>query len=104
MVNISEATFYAWKASDAEFFEAIERAKEGRVAFLLSTIIAASKRSWQAAAWLLERTLPQRFSRSVKVAGDPDGAPVNVDMTTLSTDELRRMIKHTDESGAKTSS
>lgn len=40
----------------------------------LETIAAASKKSWQAAAWLLERTRPERYALIKRVETGPPGA------------------------------
>lgn len=54
-----------------EFAEALEKAQGGFIDANLRIIRAAAKKTWQAAAWLLERTRPQEFSRSVvRVEGE----------------------------------
>ena len=54
-----------------EFAEALEKAQGGFIDANLRIIRKAAKKTWQAAAWLLERTRPQEFSRSVvRVEGE----------------------------------
>ncbi|MHA2264310.1 MAG: helix-turn-helix domain-containing protein [Candidatus Thorarchaeota archaeon] len=69
-VGITRATFYRWirlgrkeqSGPHYEFYLAVEKAKAlGEVA-LLQTIKRASARTWQAAAWILERSRPERYS------------------------------------------
>lgn len=70
-VGISRATFYRWirlgkDEKDGEYFDfylAVEQAKaEGEVALLKTIKDASNNRQWQAAAWILERSRPERYS------------------------------------------
>jgi len=72
-VGISTGSFYRWMRegkklppeSDSlyrKFYDAIERAKAKGEVRLLRVIKTASSRSWQAAAWILERSRPQRWA------------------------------------------
>lgn len=74
--GIARQTAYAWlKAADRGderyygFRDAILQA-QGEAEELLVTLVrkAAEYRSWQAAAWLLERRFPARWSRRSEVA------------------------------------
>ncbi len=60
--GISYETFLQWQQKYPEFSEDIEKAdalcKQTRVA----TILVASKKSWQAAAWYLERRYKDEFA------------------------------------------
>jgi hypothetical protein len=75
-VGVSEATWYSW-LKDAregekpsplktEFLDAIERATAEAEKKYVAVIEDASKQSWQAAAWWLERKLPKRWARTDK--------------------------------------
>lgn len=68
--GITRQTFYRWIRQGKEdkegiyfdFYQAVEVAKaEGEVA-LLGVIKKASSRAWTAAAWMLERSRPQRWA------------------------------------------
>lgn len=59
----------------AEFADAVEKARAGAVVANLAVIrTAAQKGNWQAAAWFLERTKPEKYGRFQRPAGgsDPD--------------------------------
>src|SRR4051812_3365849 len=70
--GISQATFYAWmargesgKRADAPFVDFRDAVEQGRAeaeAVLVTRIAkAAANGSWSAAAWLLERSHPERW-------------------------------------------
>lgn len=78
MVGISEATLYNWiaKASklkkqtpdNAIYFELLESLKRAEArfrAYHISVINNASRRNWQASAWMLERRYPNEYGRKV---------------------------------------
>lgn len=91
--GVHEATFYRWMAEGAkedaaplyrEFREAVEEAKAAAEVGALLQIRAAAADDWKAAAWFLERTRPDRYSRRVEHAG-PGGGPVHVRTETIET-------------------
>lgn len=98
--GISSTTFYKWMAlgegNDAkdpykEFREAVENARataEVRNIGLIQQ--AANNGTWQAAAWFLERTAPNRWGRrsALEVTG-AEGGPVKLD---ISIDELEAKV------------
>ena len=59
--GISERTLYAWKADGEkpQFLQAVQKASAVAELDMLETIHDASKKQWQAAAWLLERKWPE---------------------------------------------
>lgn len=73
--GISEAVYYKWMKQGREgddryieFLEAIEKARADAVLINLGVIRkAAMNGQWQAAAWWLERVLPQQFARRTTV-------------------------------------
>ncbi len=84
-VGISESTFFKWKrgeiparitdgmsdeetkAAKVQFLQAIKKA-ESRAEIKYATILQdAAPANWQAAAWWLERRLPERYRAQVKV-------------------------------------
>lgn len=80
--GISRATFYAWlkraeskRAADRpyrEFAAAVEQAQAEAEARLVVLISRAGAKSWQAAAWLLERQHPERWGRPSERTRDDD--------------------------------
>lgn len=56
-----------------EFADAVEKARAGAVITNLAIIrTAAQKGSWQAAAWWLERTAPEKYGRFQRPAADAE--------------------------------
>lgn len=98
--GIGSATFYKWMALGdgdtaespyKEFREAVESARavaEVRNIGLIQQ--AANNGTWQAAAWYLERTAPNRWGRrsALEVTG-AEGGPVRID---VSIDELETKV------------
>jgi hypothetical protein len=76
VAGIHDATFYNWikwgeaqkKGRYFEFFEAVKKAEAEGEAALIATINVASKDTWQAAAWILERKYPDRWGRKDALA------------------------------------
>jgi transposase len=73
--GIDESTFYDWmrrgkKGEEpfAQFAQSVKAAKRERVQALCEQI--SSDPTWQAKAWLLERTDPKRFGRNDRVKLD----------------------------------
>jgi len=69
LVGVHPGTLSEWcqrgregKKPYAEFNEALKRAESRSIAVDLETIRKASKQTWQAAAWRLERLHPDLFS------------------------------------------
>ena len=75
LVGIGPRTFHAWmergRDGDPEytqFQQAIEKARAGAVQSYLEVIhTAAQNGTWQAAAWWLERVLPEQYGRKTTV-------------------------------------
>lgn len=92
--GVDESTFYRWMQKGADpdapaiyrdFRQAVETARsqaEVRAVALINQ--AAQNGTWQAAAWYLERSHPQRWGRfqRTEVTGR-DGGPVEVDVAVL---------------------
>ncbi len=75
-VGIDVATFYRWRSIGKtqksgifhDFYEATKKARaQGRLRALLQIQKAANIGTWQAAAWLLERTDPAHYAPRVRV-------------------------------------
>lgn len=103
--GINSATYYRWmqKAEDGtspycEFREAVKEAQAAAESHAVTTIRkAAMDGTWQAAAWYLERSKPERWRRreNVEVTGK-DGGPVQQEivegMTVRRARELLREL------------
>lgn len=63
-----------------EFHAAYKKARADAEIEAIGVIRAASQRSWQAAAWYLERSHPERWGRSqrIQVEQDPENAPITL--------------------------
>lgn len=90
-VGISNGTFYLWmdkgkkakKGQYKEFYEEVEKAKGEFVARNVAIIQKAGMDgTWQASAWLLERTHPEEFAkRDIEVNMTQNNVEVNVNET-----------------------
>ena len=91
LCNIGESTLYEWLGKHPEFAERLKEAEEKAEAVNLDYIRKAREKSWVAAAWLLERRFPERYSlvKRHELSG-PGGRPVpiavaSVDLTKVMT-------------------
>lgn len=77
------------------FREAVTHAREAATTRLLRPIERAAPSDWKAAAWILERTRPDRFSRreTLRVGGDPNAGPVRVEYEVKDPDFVREVIE-----------
>jgi len=62
-LGVSKSTFSNWLTDKPNFLAEIKKAEAEGIAHLLDQIIKASRKNWQAAAWILERRFPQQFAR-----------------------------------------
>lgn len=63
-VGVAPSTYYKWMNDEPEFSETIEKARADAVQGYLQVIKrAADTGTWQAAAWWLERVLPNQYGR-----------------------------------------
>jgi len=86
--GISAATMRKHKQRHPEFVTALEKAESEAESSIHGKILKAMDKSWQAAAWMLERRWPNRYAKrepevqvtvSQEVNIKPDGPPVPVD-------------------------
>ncbi len=99
--GVGVATFYTWmskgegkhaKSPYKEFREAVEKARaDAEVRNIALIQRTAQEGTWQAAAWFLERSHPQKWGKrsAVEVTGS-DGGAVKLD---ISVDELERRVQ-----------
>ena len=66
MEGISYETFRTWQTEKSVFSVAIKKAEAECKVARIQTILKASKKSWQAAAWWLERRCPDEYGRNAK--------------------------------------
>ena len=83
--GISKQTLYDWLKRGARtksgqfrgFLDAVEKATAEAEARMVAIIAKASEKQWQAAAWHLERTKPERYGRHERVEmSGRDGGPI----------------------------
>ena len=60
--GISERTIYVWQVRHRGFRDAVAHARAESEASLVARVSKASTTSWQAAAWQLERSYPERWA------------------------------------------
>jgi len=65
--GIGERTFFRWKNNNVNFVSAIKKAELIHKKTAASTIINAGQKTWQAAAWWLERKYPDEFALKPKI-------------------------------------
>src|SRR3989344_4098302 len=58
MEGISYQTFNEWRHEYSDFSDALEKAEAACKAVRIALILRAGEKSWQAAAWYLERRYP----------------------------------------------
>lgn len=63
--GISVDSYDRWAQLYTDFADGIKRAEAHRTANALARIHKAMPKSWQAAAWLLERTNPEDYGRTI---------------------------------------
>ena len=85
IANVHPGTFYRWMQDERpayrEFREAVEKAHAQAEAGNVTIIVKAAERTWQAAAWWLERRYAPRWGRRERheISG-PDSGPVRLNL------------------------
>lgn len=93
MEGISYETFRTWQTEKSVFSVAIKKAEAECKVARIQTILKASDKSWQAAAWWLERRCSEEYGRMVK-----EEKPQNV----VTIEELEEAGREQDEKRFKT--
>ena len=69
--DIDPKTHYIWMEQHPEYFAQIKKAESAAVAKRISLMTkSAENGSWQAAAWWLERTMPELYGRQITIKSD----------------------------------
>ena len=74
--GITDKTFAAWCRTSSDFSDRVKIAEEEAVARNVLVIANAARKSWQAAAWWLERRRPEDFARRDNIDLTSKGEPV----------------------------
>jgi hypothetical protein len=93
LIGISQETYFTWMKEHPEFSDSIKRARGERTQEALAIIRKAAIKSWQAAAWYLERTFPDQYGLKTQISGYLDGA----DDETLKKQRAQRLTRRLNE-------
>lgn len=106
--KIHRATFYRWyndgKTANTglfkEFHDKVEEAKAEAVKYNVDIIFESAQKTWQAAAWWLERTCPEEFGAKKEVKADVKVEDKHMGLARLFTEEelaeMKEDLKNTD--------
>lgn len=78
-LGVAPQTFSRWinhpsTENQRELCEAMKKGEVERKAALVMRVMEASDKSWQAAAWLLERKYPQEYAKAQRIMDTTDTA------------------------------
>lgn len=93
--DIDEKTFYNWMKQHSSFSSAIKKARDVGEASNLAIIHKAKERSWQAAAWLLERQHKDTYAltQNLNVSGNVKSTnTVHIDLDKKSKEVLEAKL------------
>ena len=95
LAGISEDTLSRWKREDTDF---AEQMRQKEIEFKMENVKIvrkAAEKTWQAAAWLLERKYPNEYTNKVRIE-EPE--PIKTGFEHLTNKEL---MDHIEEMSAK---
>ena len=79
VVGIATETYYDWRLKNSEFSCAVEKARAGSETDTLARIRKAGQEGiWQADAWFLERSYPDRWGRTRQEITGKDGNDLTI--------------------------
>ena len=79
IVGISKDTFYRWRNEHSDFSDKLEKANRHFKDENLAIIQRAAKKTWQAAAWLMERKFFNEYAMRQRLEhSGTDGNPLTV--------------------------
>lgn len=92
--GIHQASYFGWMARGeagerrfVEFFDAVTQAKADGARQLEAVVRKSAMDDWRAAAWMLERRLPDEWSKRTEVTGK-GGGPVQAEVTVARVDAI----------------
>ena len=80
--GISEKTYYEWMKTKREFRKPIKKAERECKARNIAIILKASEKSWQAAAWYLERRYSSEFALKTVTEHQGGDKPLMIALNT----------------------
>lgn len=89
LAGISYETFSSWMKDHIEFNEAIKKAEASCKHRNIDLILKAATKSWQAAAWYLERKYPTEFA--LKSREDEQGKEIPQKMAERAAELLKKL-------------
>lgn len=79
LAGISDETFHVWKREKSDFSEALKKAEQVCKSRNIAIIQKAAEKTWQAAAWWLERKYHQEFAlKNIQELVGKDGQPLQI--------------------------
>ncbi len=87
--GINPATFYDWQARFPDFADLVKNARAEAEARNVTLIQQAARTQWQAGAWWLERSFPDRYGRRDRIEHS-EAPPVDLSRYTPEELELLR--------------
>lgn len=93
LADIGQATFYEWMQK-TEFAECIKKAEAKFKGLNIQIIQSAATRSWQAAAWLLERKYRDEYALKIE-----DHGRTKEEASKQATDAAISLLKILEEAG-----
>lgn len=91
IAGIDETTLWRWMNRHAEFAERVKTAEQEAVRRNVAIIQRAAEKSWQAAAWWLERRYPADFGAKTQHTTD-DAATAKLDELIRRAEEAARNV------------
>lgn len=91
LAGITDETFYAWMRQHPAFSDAVAKAEQEAVRRNVAIIQRAAERTWQAAAWWLERRYPHEFGLKQQLTAE-DSVTAKLDELLRRADDAARAI------------
>lgn len=95
--GISRQSFYSKVRNDSDFSDMVKKAQIEFKKHHLDVISDASKKNWQASAWLLERKFKPEFSRTDSPISEPEPNEYELMSDEELTEEYNRIFQREEE-------